>query len=98
MKTKLETPKREWIFTPFPEESNGYINIETEKGTISYYGTVITAENRDETILFAENTAKLIANAPDMLTVLQEIMDCYKKHGQLLKFDVNKVREVLEKM
>lgn len=42
--------------------------------------------------------AKLIASAPDMLNVLQEIMDCYEKHGQLLYFNVNKVREVLEKL
>lgn len=39
--------------------------------------------------------AFLIAKAPDMLNVLKEIMDSYEKNGQLLYFDINKVREVL---
>lgn len=41
--------------------------------------------------------ATLIAAAPDMLNVLQQIWDCYESKGQLLAFNVSLVKEVLEK-
>jgi hypothetical protein len=39
--------------------------------------------------------ALLIAKAPKMLDILRELMYSYEENGQLLYFDINKVREVL---
>jgi hypothetical protein len=44
-----------------------------------------------------KHNARLIAAAPDLLEVLQQIWDCYETKGQLLSFDVSLVRQVLEK-
>lgn len=48
--------------------------------------------------VYTKDDAKLIASAPYMLNVLNEIMDCYNKNGQLLSFDVSKVRNVLKQI
>lgn len=48
--------------------------------------------------VYTMDDSNLIANAPDMLNVLQEIMECYEKHGQLLGFNVYKVRKVLNQL
>ena len=40
--------------------------------------------------------AMLIAHAPDMLNVLQNIMKCYNEKGQLLSYDVSEVKKVIE--
>lgn len=45
----------------------------------------------------ASDNAKLIAAAPEMFSVLQDLMNEYEKKGQLLGFDVNKARKVLKR-
>jgi len=40
---------------------------------------------------------KLIVVAPEMLQVLENIMKCYEEKGQLLSFNVNEVRKVIDK-
>lgn len=42
-----------------------------------------------------KKTATLFENSPKMLEVLRELMRVYEQKGQLLNFDVNLVREVL---
>ena len=46
--------------------------------------------------VYTEADAHLIASAPNMAYLLKDIMEHYNEHGQLLSFDVNKIREVLK--
>lgn len=41
--------------------------------------------------------AQLISASPDLLNACQQLMDCYDTKGQLLSFDVNVVREAVNK-
>jgi len=74
----------EWSIEPNPEWDLDGVKTEI----ISTYGAM---GGNDTTA-----DIRLICSAPDMLNVLQEIMDCYNKNGQLLSFDINKIRKVIE--
>ena len=70
----------------------------SEKNTNGTQGFEIHYSDDGECItdhVYTIEDALLIAKAPEMLKVLKEIMTCYEEKGQLLSFNVNKVREVL---
>lgn len=71
--------------------SSFYIN--SEQG--DYIGELGSRYQSDDEI---EANARLISAAPDMLSVLKELMLEYNNKGQLLNFDVNKAREVIKKV
>jgi hypothetical protein len=98
MKTKHTTGK--WIYNEYKHciESDTEWSIEpnpewdldgSKTEIISTYGAMGGNDTRAD--------IRLICSAPDMLNVLQEIIECYEQKGQLLSFDVSKVRKVLEK-
>lgn len=43
------------------------------------------------------SNARLIATSPELLDVCIKLMECYNSKGQLLDFDVNIVREAVNK-
>jgi len=47
--------------------------------------------------VYTLSDAKLIAAAPLMFEVLNSIMTCYEKKGQLLSFNVDEVRQAIIK-
>ena len=99
MKTFKGT-KGEWLLDYYGNKG-GVIDIvvdvnEYEIGQIAQvYSLQETSYNTEQNEEHKAN-AVLIAHAPNMLEVLQNIMKCYNEKGQLLSFDINEVRKVLE--
>ena len=51
----------------------------------------------ERNFLEAQNDAKLIAAAPDLLEALQDMWSHYEKHGQILTWDVSIAKRAIDK-
>jgi hypothetical protein len=96
--------KGEWTLPHLADDNTtcdcGFVLNDGYCGAIAtvHYSVDRDLENGDNPPLDeAKWNAKLIANAPELLKVCQNIMECYEEKGQLLSFNVDEVRKVLEK-
>jgi hypothetical protein len=62
-------------------------------------GCIICVNNGDDVYDIPTDlaNAKLIAAAPDLLEACQQLMECYESKGQLLSFDVDIIRQAINK-
>ena len=78
MKNEFKGTKGEWVYSPFQEDSNGYITVEIPMGSITVYDGYYPLDlenNRKEVIEVQQANAKLIACAPEMLELLIRLSD-----------------------
>ena len=74
--------KGKWEFYPISEESNGYISVEIQMGSIMVYNGIYPytfSEDKEKSIEILEANAKLIACAPEMLEMLENVVTWYGK-------------------
>ena len=100
MKTKFKGTKGEWLIDDYSGQGSVIdiivnINEDEDKQIAQVYSLSEMCYKEFQNEEHKAN-ARLIAHAPNMLEVLQNIMKCYEEKGQLLSFDVSQVRKVLE--
>lgn len=100
MKTEFKGTKGEWLLDTYGGQGSVIditVNINDEEDAqiaqVYSLNEMCYKEFQNEE---HKANARLIAHAPNMLEVLQNIMNCYEEKGQLLSFDINQVRKVLE--
>lgn len=75
--------KGEWLYKPFEQSSNGYINVYTKGGSITVYECRCITDKTDKEevasiIEEAEANAKLIAASKDLLEALVKTQEWLK--------------------